>query len=406
MAIRPEYAAVPFDLAIKMIRDRVPLPSERWTDMWQGAHARAFVIAGAKKLEMLESLKEAVLKADELGTTLDEFRRDFDHIIAAHGWSYRGTRNWRTRVIFETNLRVSYNAGRWAQAQETKGRRPYARYSAVLDDRTRPAHRSWHGTILPVDHPWWRTHWPPNGWGCRCTVITLSERQLRRLGWKVSEVPPSERMVEKTVYRHGARWTVRVPEGIDPGWAYNPGIARWGAGPAEEVLRAERESRGQWRSLEETTWRDFDLPPVLPLEEPPAERARRVATREELLRLAREVFDGDQVRFDVAGLPVWIDVPALAAHIGLERSIWLPLVPDVLTRPREVWLDFEQHERTGRVRLRLRVLKAYAVRGGRGVIVVIDGNRGFLAAWTTFPASKASELNKRRRGRPILVRKD
>jgi len=53
--------------------------------------------------------------------------------------------------------------------------------------------------------------------------------------------------------------------------------------------------------------------------------------------------------------------------------------PTAPPRPRELWLDFERHPRTGRVRLRLRVLKAYAVKDGRGVIVVIDGYRGFLA---------------------------
>ncbi len=142
----------------------------------------------------------------------------------------------------------------------------------------------------------------------------------------------------------------------------------------------------------------------LPLDEPPVERARRVATREELLQLAREVFGGDRARFDVAGLPVWIDVPALAAHIGLERSIWLPLVPDVLTRPREVWLGFERHQRTGRVRLRIRVLKAYRIKDGRALVIVIDGDKGFLAAITTFPVSRMRELENIRVGRPLMVR--
>ena len=32
------------------------------------------------------------------------------------GWA-NGGRNWRTRVIFETNLRTSYAAGRWQQLQ-------------------------------------------------------------------------------------------------------------------------------------------------------------------------------------------------------------------------------------------------------------------------------------------------
>ena len=41
-------------------------------------------------------------------------------------------------------------------------------YDAVNDSRTRPQHLEWDGLVLPVDHPFWKTHAPPNGWGCRC----------------------------------------------------------------------------------------------------------------------------------------------------------------------------------------------------------------------------------------------
>ncbi|MFV9492170.1 hypothetical protein ACNUI5_09110 [Pseudomonas aeruginosa] len=54
-------------------------------------------------------------KAIADGTTLEEFRRDFDRIVAKYGWSYRGGRNWRSRVIYETNMRGSYMAGRLEQ---------------------------------------------------------------------------------------------------------------------------------------------------------------------------------------------------------------------------------------------------------------------------------------------------
>ena len=48
--------------------------------------------------------KEAI--AD--GTTLDEFRDDFDGIVEKHGWSYNGSRGWHSRVIFDTNVNMAY----------------------------------------------------------------------------------------------------------------------------------------------------------------------------------------------------------------------------------------------------------------------------------------------------------
>ncbi len=46
------------------------------------------------------------------------------------------------------------------------------------------------GTVLPWDHPFWRTHYPPNGWRCRCAVQQLGKDDLERFGLEVSENPP------------------------------------------------------------------------------------------------------------------------------------------------------------------------------------------------------------------------
>jgi hypothetical protein len=93
-----------------------------------------------------------------------------------------------------------------------------------MDGRTRPLHALWHGTILPVDHPWWLTHFPPNGWRCRCTVVQLNARMMERRGWTVSNTPPEGPV--RPFWRKGAKEPVFVPAGIDPGFGYNPGIAR------------------------------------------------------------------------------------------------------------------------------------------------------------------------------------
>ena len=42
-----EIGGVPFEEAIGFLRDKIRLPKRRWTDLWEGQHARGFVIAGA-----------------------------------------------------------------------------------------------------------------------------------------------------------------------------------------------------------------------------------------------------------------------------------------------------------------------------------------------------------------------
>jgi len=162
-----KYMDLPFDEAIEFFRDKINLPTRTWKDLWQGMHARAFVVAGAMKDELLCDLYSAVRKGIERGTTLDEFSKDFDRIIQRYGWNYRGSRGWRTVVIFNTNLSTAYSSGHWKQMTDEHviRARPYFRYVASSSAEPRVEHMKWYNLVLPADHEFWRTHYPPNGWG-------------------------------------------------------------------------------------------------------------------------------------------------------------------------------------------------------------------------------------------------
>lgn len=222
----PELPPLPFREAIAALRAKLALPTARWTDLWEGEHARAFAVAGALADDLVSDFRDAIVAALESGTSVRDWRATFEAIVARHswrGWTGEGTekgRRWRARVIYDTNIRTSHAIGRWRQQQDGAARRPYLRYTAVLDGATRPEHRAWHGTILPIDHPWWQTHYPPNGWYCRCQAVQVSSRDIERRGWGVTENPPP--MDWRPVQVRG-RGVVMTPAGIDPGFAYNPG---------------------------------------------------------------------------------------------------------------------------------------------------------------------------------------
>jgi uncharacterized protein with gpF-like domain len=216
------YRNLPFDEAIAFFRNKITLPSERWTDVWKDSHDVGFMVAGAAKADLLNDLRKAIDKAISEGTTLEEFRRDFDEIITRTGWDYKGGRGWRTRVIYETNLRTAYAAGRHAQLTDPDllRVRPYWRYLHGGSADPREEHLKWDGMVLRADDPWWRTHYPPNGWGCSCKVVALSEHDLERMGLKVVEAP----IIETYAWTDPGTGKVHyVPEGQDPGWDYAPG---------------------------------------------------------------------------------------------------------------------------------------------------------------------------------------
>lgn len=212
---------VPFLEAIEFFSDKVKIPTEHWDDILGEIHARAFTVAGATNMDLLSDIYAAIKIALETGTTITDFRKEFDKTVQEYGWTYNGKRGWRTRIIYDTNLRTSSMAGKWDQFQRTKKTRPYLQYLTVGDLRVRPPHASWNYTILHVDDPWWGTHYPPNDWGCRCTVRSLSQTQLDRLGLSVDIAPPlleSRRFNQSTGEDYGL-----VPDGIGVGWDYNVG---------------------------------------------------------------------------------------------------------------------------------------------------------------------------------------
>lgn len=212
---------LPFEEAIISLRRKVRIPTRRWTDVMDDQHAAAFVVAGAQRDAVLADFMQSLLKAQEQGTTLAEFRKDFDAIVAKHGWRYKGKRGWRTRTIFNTNMASSQATGRWAQIERVKRWRPYLMYDALMDGRTRLAHAGWNGTIAKVDDPVWERIYPPNGFNYRCTVRSLSAREVRERGQDPDN--PTKPALQERAVAVTPELTVSVPNGVQAGFDGNVG---------------------------------------------------------------------------------------------------------------------------------------------------------------------------------------
>lgn len=210
----------PFEEAIDHLRRKLNLPTDRWDDIQRSAHDRAFIVAGAAKADLLQDLHRAV-QAAVGGGGLAGFRKDFDQVVARHGWTgWTGEgsaagRAWRTATIYRTNLTTSYAAGRWRQLTDPDqvARTPFWRYRhADGVAHPRPAHQAWNGLTLRWDHEFWRTHFAPNGWGCHCKVFPVEQPAPGA----PTEPPAGWDVIDEAT---GA------PVGIDKGFDYAPGAA-------------------------------------------------------------------------------------------------------------------------------------------------------------------------------------
>jgi SPP1 gp7 family putative phage head morphogenesis protein len=66
-------------------------------------------------------------------------------------------------------------AEKWQDFEADKDLYPNLKYVTVGDNRVRDQHKAWNGLILPINHPFWKTHTTPNDWGCRCDILQTDE---------------------------------------------------------------------------------------------------------------------------------------------------------------------------------------------------------------------------------------
>lgn len=177
---------LPMQEMINFFRDKINVPTERYDSISEEAHKKAFAIAGLTKADMLNQFRSAVDDSITKGESLEDFRKKFDS--AAANWDYRGGRDWRSWIIYDTNLRRAYAEGLERRMQDPSLRRamPYAIYLHGNSAIPRPEHLSYHNKILPIDDPWWQQHNPPIGFGCSCIKKYLTRDELP-LTYKITE---------------------------------------------------------------------------------------------------------------------------------------------------------------------------------------------------------------------------
>ena len=142
---------------------------------------RAFTVAGIEQLDALQRIRDAVAKLPE-GASWDEAKNE----IAAEISPFVGGDMKAARAKAEFTLRIhgaqAYAVARHQEQMSVVGRFPYWQYETVGDSRVRPGHAALDGKVLRADDPWWKTHYPPWDWGCRCIVNALDEEDALDIG--------------------------------------------------------------------------------------------------------------------------------------------------------------------------------------------------------------------------------
>lgn len=133
-----------------------------------------YVFSGIKTFHELNEAFPSLLDGEGNRKPFNRFLNDVQKVYDTYNVQY---------------LRTEYNfaqasalmAARWRQFEQD-GDRYYLQYRTVGDKRVRRTHRMLHNITLPIESPFWDKYFPPNGWGCRCTVV-----QVRKDKYPVSD---------------------------------------------------------------------------------------------------------------------------------------------------------------------------------------------------------------------------
>lgn len=124
-----------------------------------------YVFSGIKTFHELNEAFPSLLDEEGNRKPFNQFLNDVQKVYDAYNVQY---------------LRTEYNfaqasalmAARWKKFEQD-GDRYNLQYRTMYDKRVRRTHRMLHNITLPIESPFWDKYFPPNGWGCRCTVVQV-----------------------------------------------------------------------------------------------------------------------------------------------------------------------------------------------------------------------------------------
>lgn len=246
---------VPNEEAIAFIAGKRPLRRAVFEGLLPELRAYAFTVSGLEDARALEEVRDLVAGVpagedyrDTVARVRDTLAKHlpieadlFDDAAAAAAALAKLER--KAEFIVRNNAFAGYAVAAWRELDDFRDIFTHWKYLTVGDHRVRDSHKALNNLVLPQDHAFWKTHFPPWGFGCRCQVVGLTpedfadelatDRAKPTEERTVLEGPDLERLEkEHVLLRDVGRGVERINvqsgrERNEPGaWRFEPGDLR------------------------------------------------------------------------------------------------------------------------------------------------------------------------------------
>ncbi len=297
------FGPTPHQAAIDFLKNK-PLVSRQVFDrLLPELKARAFAIKGVEDMGVLQSIRDGIA-ALPAGVPWEEAKKDL--VQKLHPFLRTDEENpdnthaaeTRAELLLRTHGFQAYQASAYDVMDRQRDVFPFWQYKSMEDARVRPTHAALDGIVLPCDHEFWKSHFPPWEWGCRCQAIPISQddyEDIQKADEKrssdhkliLNEHAQRELTSTRRLVRNGVAYNVSsdAERGKEGAFAWHPGDMRMSL----DLLRAQYLAKGQG-GME--TFHEFE------------QWAKRLVLPE----LGVSIWDW------LGGSPVSFPIPAVATH--------------------------------------------------------------------------------------------
>jgi SPP1 gp7 family putative phage head morphogenesis protein len=133
-----------------------------------------YFFSAAKTYQQLETMNSFLVDDDGKIRTYSEFKRKVDVVHKNYNKNH-------LQAEYQTSKRSAQAVRQWGDIEENADLFPNLKYMTVADDKVREDHNKLHAIIKPINDPFWDTHYPPNGFRCRCYAKPTTDVADKRI---------------------------------------------------------------------------------------------------------------------------------------------------------------------------------------------------------------------------------
>lgn len=184
------FLVLPFEQALEYFRAKNLITEAEFDSLRDRYREGGFIarrLASQRLQEVARSSIERLLSQD---LTIEEVIREIrsaERDELALGISPASPAYLET--VIRTNVASAYGHGRYEALQDpnVQALRPYVRFVTAADDAVRPTHLALHGKVFRAGSDGASYYAPPIGFRCRCSMVSLSERQFTARAYVLTE---------------------------------------------------------------------------------------------------------------------------------------------------------------------------------------------------------------------------